>query len=404
MAFAIAAGVAGASLAGAAALFPLFADSVPQAETEQRGALRMHGGRPLEGRMTLRVGRGPVLLREDYRQGLRHGLSMRWDERGHLTEVREYEAGEKSGRHQGWWPGGQRRFDMQFVAGAMEGEALMWHANGRLAQRMQYEQGREQGAQRGWNEDGSAQFAYDMQGGRRFGVIASMPCPTPGANALGRSVATAQSKAVAIKNGATNDLNAPASGVFRSKSVAQLPFYTDASFAPRWLHDLHEPIHSVGSFALTDHRGRVAQAAAMTGRVTVVNFFFAGCADVCPMTVANLAGVQERLAKGQPGGAGAVGFLGISITPLADTQSALAGYAHRMKLGEGWQLATGSVQAVERLATESFFARSITEAHTERAYLVDAQRRIRGIYNATQPGDLLRLQQDAQLLVAASAV
>ena len=113
--------------------------------------------------------------------------------------------------------------------------------------------------------------------------------------------------------------------------------------------------------------------------------------------MANLAGARERLAQS---GAEAVRFVGVSITPLQDTPPVLAGYAHRMKLGEGWQLATGDVAQVERLATESFFARSMGEAHTEKAYLVDGQRRIRGVYNATQPGDLLRLQQDAQRLMA----
>ena len=178
--------------------------------------------------------------------------------------------------------------------------------------------------------------------------------------------------------------------------MVQLPFYTDASWAPRWLHDLHEPVHSIGSFSLTDHRGRSVQAATLTGGVTVLNFFFAGCSNICPVTVANLAQVQESL---EQAGAGAVHFLGVSVTPLEDTQSALAGYAHRMKLGGAWQLATGDPVQVERLATQSFFAASITEAHTEKAYLVDDKRRIRGIYNATQPGDLLRLQQDAMLLV-----
>ncbi len=398
MAFAIAAGVAGASLSGAAATFPAFTDSLPLHATQMRGALLFHDNHPVTGRVTLRNAHGQVTLRERYQEGLRDGLSMRWDDAGKLQEVRMYEAGEKVGRHQGWWPNGKRRFDMQLVAGSMEGEALLWHENGRLARRMQYQHGQEQGPQRGWKEDGSVQFAYDMEGGRRFGVIDSTPCPLPGRTALGRSTPLIVKNSIAPQFIAINRLKTLAPSAFSSKTAAQLPYYTDASFAPRWMHDLHEPIHSVGSFALTDHRGRAVQAAAITGRVTVVNFFFMGCAEVCPMAVTNLAGVQERLAKAQPAG---VAFLGVSIMPLADTPSALAGYAHRMGLGEGWQLATGEVQAVERLAMESFFARSISEAHTERAYLLDAKRRIRGIYNATQPGDLLRLQQDATQLAAA---
>jgi protein SCO1/2 len=71
----------------------------------------------------------------------------------------------------------------------------------------------------------------------------------------------------------------------------------------------------------------------------------------------------------------------------------LSSYAQRLQLSE-WQLLTGSAEMVEQLAVQSFFAKSRLEAHTERAYLIDSQRRIRGIYNATQRADMLRLRED----------
>jgi cytochrome oxidase Cu insertion factor (SCO1/SenC/PrrC family) len=69
-----------------------------------------------------------------------------------------------------------------------------------------------------------------------------------------------------------------------------------------------------------------------------------------------------------------------------------------MGLNAQWQLLTGSPEQVEYLVVNSFFAKNRLEAHTEKAYLIDADRRIRGIYNATQRGDLLRLREDVQRL------
>ena len=93
-------------------------------------------------------------------------------------------------------------------------------------------------------------------------------------------------------------------------------------------------------------------------------------------------------------------------TPHIDTPARLAKYAGYTGIErETWQLLSGSEEQVNSLARESFFAvlnRNVDEdalVHTEKAYLVDRQGHLRGVYNATSPADLLRLVEDFEVLL-----
>ena len=103
----------------------------------------------------------------------------------------------------------------------------------------------------------------------------------------------------------------------------------------------------------------------------------------CSTTTRNLKRVQESIA-----GTGGV-MLSFSITPNIDNPERLAEYAsyHGVQSGT-WNLLTGNEAQVNTLARDSFFAvldRNVDEnafVHTEKAYLVDRQGHIRGVYNA----------------------
>lgn len=75
------------------------------------------------------------------------------------------------------------------------------------------------------------------------------------------------------------------------------------------------------------------------GKIAVFNFIFTGCSQLCPLTTARLATVQEQLGD-------AVGrdvfFYSISLDPLNDTPSALKKFANGFKIGPGWQFLTGT--------------------------------------------------------------
>ena len=70
----------------------------------------------------------------------------------------------------------------------------------------------------------------------------------------------------------------------------------------------------------------------------VINFIFAQCGDICPMTMANLARVQDLL--GQRLGR-EVRLASISIDSARDTPAILKAYAERFDARPGWQFLCG---------------------------------------------------------------
>jgi len=75
-----------------------------------------------------------------------------------------------------------------------------------------------------------------------------------------------------------------------------------------------------------------------------INFIYAQCADICPMTTANLARVQgllgERLGRD-------VRMASISIDPVRDSPAVLKAYAEHFGARAGWQFLTGRSRDIE---------------------------------------------------------
>ncbi|MEQ1651701.1 MAG: SCO family protein [Hyphomicrobium sp.] len=70
----------------------------------------------------------------------------------------------------------------------------------------------------------------------------------------------------------------------------------------------------------------------------VINFIFTGCSQLCPLTTARLAAVQDELGD-------AVGrdifFYSVSLDPMTDTPEKLKKFAESFKIGPGWLFLTG---------------------------------------------------------------
>jgi protein SCO1/2 len=122
-------------------------------------------------------------------------------------------------------------------------------------------------------------------------------------------------------------------------------------------------IGAAPAFTLTAPDGRRLALEDLRGKVVVVTFIYASCADACPLLTAKLVSVQRRLDRA----AGTrVAFAAITVDPERDTPEALRRYAAAYGADPpGWALLTGSPQEIQAVA---------------RAY---------GVYHATQPaGDV----------------
>lgn len=176
-----------------------------------------------------------------------------------------------------------------------------------------------------------------------------------------------------------------------------LPFLTRADFTPTWSSD--EEVARVSEFRLVDHGGKPLSHAAMQGHPSVVNFFFATCHGICPTMMSRMQEVQRKLSAVE-----GMRIYSITITPNSDTPEKLREYARGRKIDlRNWSLVTGDQDELYRLARQDFKAdKQVKETgsgasflHSENVYLLDSQRRIRGIYNSRDPASLALLATDA---------
>jgi hypothetical protein len=86
-------------------------------------------------------------------------------------------------------------------------------------------------------------------------------------------------------------------------------------------HRRHRPPYAK-DFSLTDHTGKPRTLADFKGKVVVVFFGYTQCPDVCPTTMAEMAGVMKKLGPQ----ADQVQVLFITLDPERDTQELLAAY------------------------------------------------------------------------------
>ncbi len=186
-----------------------------------------------------------------------------------------------------------------------------------------------------------------------------------------------------------------------------LPYYADGDFTPQWFasaEEVPDGFHTIPAFSLTDQDGRTITEADLDGKITVANFFFTACPGICPMTTANMKHVQDAFADDD-----GVALLSHSVTPDADSVAALHAFAEQMGvLASTWHLVTGSQDEIYALGKSAYFAdddlgETMARAdaaftHTESFYLIDAHRRIRGIYNGMNAAAVTQLIADVRTL------
>ena len=156
-------------------------------------------------------------------------------------------------------------------------------------------------------------------------------------------------------------------------------------------------------FALTDHTGTPRTLADFKGKAVVIFFGFMNCPDVCPTTMAEMAGVMKQLGPE----ADRVQVLFITVDPERDTAELLAQYVPAFDprfLG-----LTGDQAAIEKVAKEFkvFYQKSpgkepgsYSMDHTAGSYVFDPQGRLRLFVRHGQDG--VPLVHDLKVLLSGS--
>lgn len=187
-----------------------------------------------------------------------------------------------------------------------------------------------------------------------------------------------------------------------SRAERTLPFYDSADFTPRWDISSGSDFHQIRPFRLIDQDNAVFTERDLAGRIAVVDFFFTTCPAICPRMAASMRGLQEEFLDDDR-----VILLSHSVTPETDTVDVLQQYAadHRVNAAK-WKLLTGARSEIYDLGRRFYFVDEDLGAarteddflHTENFVLIDADRRIRGIYNGLDPDSMRALAADIRLL------
>ncbi|APV49397.1 hypothetical protein BWI17_06705 [Betaproteobacteria bacterium GR16-43] len=155
------------------------------------------------------------------------------------------------------------------------------------------------------------------------------------------------------------------------------------------------PIQSAPRGRVVDEAGRSRPLAEfVTGRVTLLSFIYTHCTDAagCPLAIATLAQVRERLSA-NPVAAGGARLVSLSFDPEYDTPDVMRLFS---KTFEGaarkppWHFLTTASQSQLAPLLEGFGQdAAVTEAsgarrldHTLRVFLIDSRGRVREIYSA----------------------
>ena len=194
-----------------------------------------------------------------------------------------------------------------------------------------------------------------------------------------------------------------------SSKLAALPYYQGEDLTPVWLSSKAlsaEPPQQVGPFSLEDQAKEKITEADLDGKIVVVNFFFTSCGGVCPTTMSHMKKIQTALASDPR-----ILLVSFSVDPETDTAEILSQYAKERNISTvNWRLVTGSKAKIYEMARNSFFddkdlGLDRTDdgfLHTETFYLLDGDRRIRGLYNGTQSREALKILEDIRLLEKAN--
>jgi len=129
---------------------------------------------------------------------------------------------------------------------------------------------------------------------------------------------------------------------------------------------------------LPDAAGRVRRLADFRGKALVVFFGFTHCPDVCPTTLADMAGVMKQLGPE----AQRVQMIFITVDPERDTPQALDQYVHAFD--PRFIALRGDAAATQRVAKDFkiFYEKrkegdTYTVDHSAQSYVFDPQGRLR---------------------------
>lgn len=156
----------------------------------------------------------------------------------------------------------------------------------------------------------------------------------------------------------------------------------------------------VPAFDLVDQDNHPLTEQTLRGRPWVGAFFFTTCGTACPMMSAKMAKLQTAIPEKD------VHLVSVTVNPEFDSPEVLKAYAKKFDADETrWHFLTGKTDAVSGLARGMLLnvippSGESPVLHSEKFVLVDADGKMRAVYDSKDDEQLKQLSADAQTLAA----
>ncbi len=158
--------------------------------------------------------------------------------------------------------------------------------------------------------------------------------------------------------------------------------------------------YTVGDFRLTNQDSVVVTPESYKGRIYVADFFFTSCPTICPVMKAQMLRVYEEI-ENTPN----VMIVSHTIDPEHDNVQVLNEFGKNLGVSsDKWHFLTGEKDSIYALAyTYMIIADEDPDApggfaHSGAFLLIDPDRRVRGVYDGTEPKQVDLLIKDIAVL------
>ena len=160
--------------------------------------------------------------------------------------------------------------------------------------------------------------------------------------------------------------------------------------------------HKIKPFKLLNQFGDSVGIDDWGGKIIVANFFFTSCPSICPTLTSNMKKLQTAFIKTDT----IVRFISFTVDPSRDTVQKIKAYGDKYGINhDTWWMLTGPKKEIYDIAFNEFKASVVSEGkvdtnfiHTEKFFLLDRDKVVRGFYNGLDSNHLDQLIKDIVLL------
>ena len=160
--------------------------------------------------------------------------------------------------------------------------------------------------------------------------------------------------------------------------------------------------HKVRPFKLKNQFGKEVGLEDWGGKIIIADFFFTSCPSICPKLTRNMKKLQTAFKKTDS----LVRFVSFTVDPTRDTVQALKAYGDKFGIDhDTWFMLTGDRNELYDIALNEFKASIASNGnidtgfiHTDRFFLLDKDRVVRGWYSGLDSVNLDKLIKDVVLL------